>query len=204
MLKSLILVILFATPAFACPRIYGIKDTNCDGKLRLVFFGDSMTQGIGAGPGEDYPSQVGKVLPRAIIVNYGSSGESTFDGVIRAKALFASEKKKADYVFILEGLNDYPLGRPIPESMTNLFQMRNYAINAGAKPMLGSLVYLPYSGAVTDYVNTFNAWLSAFIQMDFSILTDAHLHIGQPFSGHPNAEGYKAMAAIAINAMLDS
>lgn len=57
----------------------------------VLAFGDSITAGTGAGPGESYPEIMGKLIGRKV-VNAGKPGEVTADGLARLPALLESEK----------------------------------------------------------------------------------------------------------------
>jgi lysophospholipase L1-like esterase len=53
-----------------------------------VAFGDSLTAGVGADPGKDYPSQLSDILGVPIL-NQGVSGETTEDGLKRLPDILA-------------------------------------------------------------------------------------------------------------------
>src|SRR3989344_1008123 len=60
---------------------FSSKHQNNDANL-IVFFGNSITAGQGAGAGEDFPSLIGKKL-NVPIINAGVSGETTRDALLR-------------------------------------------------------------------------------------------------------------------------
>lgn len=190
-MKLLLLVLSILIPCAACasPK-----------QVRIVCFGDSITYGIGAPKGMDYCSQIRRLLPADISVNLGRPGENTFDGVIRAKKVFAAEKGKATYVFLLEGVNDWSLGHSPAETVYNLAVIRNYALNTGATVFVGKLTPVYNAEPITSWVEDVNALLW-FANADFSQLPFDQFSTEYP--GHLNSAGYYTMAAIAVNAILD-
>ncbi|MCX5710912.1 MAG: GDSL-type esterase/lipase family protein [Candidatus Omnitrophica bacterium] len=58
-----------------------IKNINSKG-TSIICFGDSITFGYGADPGEDFPTQLGKLLGREVI-NAGVSGDTSTEGMLR-------------------------------------------------------------------------------------------------------------------------
>ncbi|MCX5709886.1 MAG: GDSL-type esterase/lipase family protein [Candidatus Omnitrophica bacterium] len=58
-----------------------IKNINSKG-TSIICFGDSITFGYGANPGEDFPTQLGKLLGREVI-NAGVSGDTSTEGMLR-------------------------------------------------------------------------------------------------------------------------
>src|SRR5687768_13309062 len=53
-----------------------------------VAFGDSLTEGFGASPGNDYPTLLGKSLG-GTIRNFGKTGETSEDGLKRVEEVAA-------------------------------------------------------------------------------------------------------------------
>jgi len=99
----------------------------------LVCFGDSLTQGVGAGPGEDFPSLVAAALPIRV-VNAGVAGESTADGVRRLERDILSQDPRLVLVFF--GGNDFLRRVPREETRRNLEAMVERIQGAGAMVIL--------------------------------------------------------------------
>ena len=99
---------LFASTksALACPDIDGLVDLNCDRRLTIICFGDSITAGVADEAGLGYPGRLRLLLPNATIFNVGISGERTPTGRVRAPGVFATVANP-DYIIILEGVNDF-------------------------------------------------------------------------------------------------
>ncbi len=129
----------FVDQAVACPDIDGLLDTNCDRKLVIITFGDSITAGRRDATGLGYPGRMRQLLPDAEILNFGVPGESTPDG--RRRAIYQiPSRREADFVIILEGVNDFYLTEKSPRTTrNNLLAIRNTANNIGAYPLLGKL-----------------------------------------------------------------
>ena len=88
----------------------------------ILFFGDSITAGLGVDPDEAYPALIGnKVdslhLPYAV-VNAGLSGETTAGGKSRVNWVLSRQPVS---VFVLElGGNDGLRGLPLSDTRKNL------------------------------------------------------------------------------------
>lgn len=91
-----------------------------DGKT-IIFFGDSLTAGLGLDPQEAFPAVIQDTLDSLgmnyTVINSGLSGETTASGRNRLDWVL---NQKAD-IFILElGANDGLRGIPLDETRTNL------------------------------------------------------------------------------------
>ena len=89
-----------------------IANTDSGGK-NIICFGDSITFGYGAGTGEDYPTQMGKLIDMPVI-NAGLSGDTSTEGLVR---LDSDVLQKDPYLVLIEfGGNDFI--KNVPEEMT--------------------------------------------------------------------------------------
>jgi len=84
-----------------------------------VAVGDSLTEGHGASPGNDYPSLLGKRLG-IDIQNLGKTGETSEDGLNRVDAVAALKPRVALVCF---GGNDALQGRAVSQTTANLAQI---------------------------------------------------------------------------------
>jgi acyl-CoA thioesterase I len=119
-----------------------------------VAFGDSLTAGFGAEPGNSYPDFLQKELDRAglawRVVNAGVSGDTTTDGANRVSELLAAKPR----VVILEfGGNDGLRGLPIETTRANLEQMIVELKNSGADVILAGMTLPPNYGP--EYIHQF-------------------------------------------------
>jgi acyl-CoA thioesterase-1 len=122
----------------------------------IVAFGDSLTAGYGAEPGQSYPDFLQKELEargyQYRVVNEGISGNTTKDGVDRIKDVL---DLKPRLVIVAFGGNDGLRGLPIEATRTNLDQILTALTGAGAKVVLGGITLPPNYGP--EYIGQFNA-----------------------------------------------
>jgi acyl-CoA thioesterase-1 len=85
-------------------------------RTTIVFFGDSLVEGVGAAPGQDLPSQLSRQLGRSIL-NFGVAGDTTAAGLERLPDALAAEP---GLVFILLGGNDFLRRVPLAVTEENL------------------------------------------------------------------------------------
>lgn len=135
-----------------------LKDTG-DTRPVLVCFGDSLTAGLGMGPGQSYPDDLQKDLDalgyRYRVVNQGVSGNTTKDGVTRLTDVLALKPEIAVVEF---GGNDGLRGLPVSETETNLEQIVRRLHDAGVKVALAGITLPPDYGE--DYIRRFDAMYS--------------------------------------------
>ena len=71
---------------------------------KILAFGDSLTQGVGASKGDDYPSVLAR-LTGLNVINSGVSGETTAEGLRRFTTVL--DETSPELVLLLEGGNDF-------------------------------------------------------------------------------------------------
>jgi lysophospholipase L1-like esterase len=105
-LSFFIVQILFLNSAYSQQNL--LQDTNGDGIIKVLSFGDSITYGIGDGgldnakPG-GYPSRLSTLLG-VPVVNAGNPGELLTDA--SSRYFQALRTTDADLIILLEGTND--------------------------------------------------------------------------------------------------
>jgi acyl-CoA thioesterase-1 len=170
----------------------------------IVAFGDSLTAGFGAEPGNSYPDFLQKELDRAAlawhVVNAGISGDTTTDGVNRLSEVLASKPR----VVILEfGGNDGLRGLPVETTRANLDQMVAALQGSGATVILAGMTLPPNYGP--DYIRSFEqvyrdlAAKYKLTRIPFllqSVATDRSLM--QRDGIHPTAQGNEKVAATVM------
>jgi acyl-CoA thioesterase-1 len=120
----------------------------------IAAFGDSLSAGFGAEPGQSYPDFLQKELDqrgaRYRVVNAGVSGDTTTDGLERIQTVIALHPA----IVILEfGGNDGLRGLPVSTTRANLEQMITALQNAGAKILLAGMTLPPNYGQ--EYIRSF-------------------------------------------------
>jgi acyl-CoA thioesterase-1 len=145
-------------PPGAAPPVSEVRPTKTstpvDTLPAIVAFGDSLTAGFGAEPGNSYPDFLQKDLDRAglrwHVINAGVSGDTTTDGVNRLGEVLAYRPRIAIVEF---GGNDGLRGLPIETTRANLDQMVMTLHGAGVKVILAGMTLPPNYGP--DYIRTF-------------------------------------------------
>jgi acyl-CoA thioesterase I len=131
-------------------------DAAHDPRPLLVCFGDSLTAGYGADPGQSYPDYLQADLDamgyKYRVVNEGISGNTTKDGVERLKSVVAL---KPAVVVVEFGGNDGLRGLPIEDSRANLDRIVATLKASGARVVLAGITLPPDYGP--DYIKQFNA-----------------------------------------------
>jgi len=102
----------------------------------IICFGDSITEGWGAGVGEDYPSLLRKRVSRPVI-NAGRSGDTTGEALQRLE----EDVLSADpYLVIVElGANDYLKQAPRQQTFKNLDEIVSRIQERGAMVVLAEV-----------------------------------------------------------------
>ncbi len=107
---------------------------------KIVFLGDSLTEGYGIPLDKAYPKLIEKELkksfPKLTVVNAGSSGSTTASALSRLKWLL---KSKPDILFIALGGNDGLRGVNVNASETNLQQAIDLAKNNNVQVILAGV-----------------------------------------------------------------
>ena len=156
----------------------------------VLAFGDSLTFGTGAGPGESYPEVLSGLIG-CTVVKAGVPGEVSTDGRERLPALL--DREQPALLLLCHGGNDQ-LQRLDPARLAdNLRAMireardRNIAVVLIAVPAPGlSLRPLPLYAGIADEFG-----LAADLETVADILGDRALKSDYI---HPNAAGYRRLA----------
>lgn len=126
-----------------------------DSRPLIVCFGDSLTAGYGADPGQSYPDYLQADLDnqgyKYHVVNAGVSGNTTKDGINRLSSIIAM---KAAIVIVEFGGNDGLRGVPITDSRANLDTILAKLKASGSKIVIAGITLPPNYG--TEYIKQFN------------------------------------------------
>ena len=166
-----------------------IKNLDSRGK-NIICFGDSITFGYGARPGEDYPTELAKLLNTPVI-NAGIDGDTTSTAL---KRISSDVLEKEPRLVIIEFCgNDFLHKVPIELTVQNIRQMIEVAQAKGA---MVALVDISAGMFLSDYRKVF-AKLAREKEVIFipevlnRIITNPSMK--SDFL-HPNAKGYKLIA----------
>ena len=121
----------------------------------LICFGDSLTAGLGTGPGQSYPDYLQTDLDQLHyhyrVDNEGVSGDTTKDGVERLPGILALHP----VVVVVEfGGNDGLRGLRVEDTRANLDTIVSTLKGAGVKVALAGITLPPDYGP--DYIAQFN------------------------------------------------
>ena len=124
------------------------KYTKIPSGSTVLALGDSLTEGYGARPGEDYPTQLAKITGWKVI-NGGVSGDTSAQALMRLPGLM---KQNPKLVLVSIGGNDFLQKKPESETVANISRMIEQ-IQAAKVPLV--LVAIPYftTGALIGHVS---------------------------------------------------
>ena len=156
----------------------------------IVAFGDSLTAGYGARPGEDYPSKLAALINRPVI-NAGQSGDTTAGALERVEDDVLAHDPKI--VIVGLGGNDFLRGEPLATTEQNLRAIvREIQANGAMVVLLG----FRFPSLQADYADMYERVADderclLIPGVLAGILTDPALKSDEI---HPNARGYALMA----------
>lgn len=186
------LVLFGALLASGCDRggsFSDIRNLQSRGES-IISFGDSLTEGVGAGSGEDYPSTLSRLIPYPVI-NAGRRGDTSADGLARLGEDVLARNPRL--VILLFGGNDFLRQIPLAETRKNLDEMIRRIHESGAMVVLLGMRL----GLFTDeygpiYEETAKKHRALYIpEILKGILSDPRL---KSDTIHPNGAGYRLMA----------
>jgi acyl-CoA thioesterase-1 len=163
----------------------------------VLAFGDSLTAGVGANPGESYPARLEALIGRKV-VSAGMPGETSAGGLARLPA--ALEEAKPQLVIVCEGGNDFLQKLDEAQAANNIRAMVRVARAHGAQVVL---IAVPKPGLLPSPADFYSEIAKEF-RVPYEetalrkILTDNALKSDLV---HPNAAGYARLAE-AIAALL--
>lgn len=210
-----ILEVFWVTVAVLC---VGVTIVLAD---EIVSFGDSITKGYPYLDGREgqgrvnvggYQPELADLLKNSgresRIYNWGISGENTIHGYLRFDDVLALHPQ-ADYVLILEGTNDWPLGLSVSETISNLQIMINRGRSVGIEPILATMTPATDKGAEKEQAikNQYNPKIRALAERRGVLLADMYTAMADNWEAlsddglHPNRSGYRIMADVWFKAL---
>ncbi|HIE43930.1 MAG TPA: arylesterase [Candidatus Omnitrophica bacterium] len=151
----------------------------------IVCFGDSLTEGSGAGIGEDYPTVLSNLLNEKI-VNAGRSGDTTEDALMRLDSDVLSRNPRLTIVLL--GGNDFLTGKRIEDTYRNIEEIVKKIKESGSAVLLISPIGR-YDKGYQRIATKYNCLFIPHILR--SILGNPKYKYD---SVHPNSKGYRVMA----------
>ena len=203
-MQILFKTILVGLAAILAPAILAsdLARSAAQEPVRLLAFGDSLTQGYGVPPGTEFPARLEKALNarglNVTVINAGVSGETSAGGLARVDWLLGDGKSGPDAAIVELGANDGLRGLPVAEMEKNLdailakFKARNIPVlfagmkaprNFGARYAADYDQVFPKLAAKYDVL--FYPFFLEGVVLDRSLV--------QPDGLHPNPAGVDAM-----------
>ena len=125
-MHTLFKTILISLAAILAPAILAsdLAISAAQEPVRILAFGDSLTQGYGVPPGKEFPARLEKALNAhgldVTVINAGVSGETSAGGLARVDWLLGDGKSGPDAAIVELGANDGLRGLPVAEMEKNL------------------------------------------------------------------------------------
>jgi acyl-CoA thioesterase I len=166
-----------------------IRNVRSDGET-IICFGDSLTEGVGAESGEEYPTVLSRELGRRV-VNAGQSGDTSARALARLSNLL--DNKNPRLVIVLLGGNDFLRQVPTAETRKNLKEIVRQIQDHGAMVAIAGMRL----GLFTDeygpiFKDTAQESGALYIpEVMKGIFNDAKFKSDQI---HPNSAGYRLIA----------
>ena len=156
----------------------------------ILAFGDSITSGVGAPPGESYPEILQGLINRKVIKS-GIPGETSGEGLVRLPGELATHRPKL--VLLCLGGNDLLRRMDLEKTAGNVSRMVQMIRNSGAEVVI---IGVPKPGLVLSTARFYKK-ISEDMRVPLEgslladILADSKLR-ADPI--HPNREGYRLLA----------
>lgn len=199
---------LFGLIAFLCMGLAYAQDDPIvpqDETTVILAFGDSLIAGYGLQEGQDFASQLERVLrpvldTRVQVINAGVSGETTAGGLARVEWTLDNIDDKVDLVILELGANDMLRGLPPAKVQENLYQIIEKFADRGIHVLLAGM--RASSNLGRDYVEAFNrvypnlagAYPTVSLYPFFLDGVAGNPELNQEDGIHPNAKGVKEIA----------
>lgn len=163
----------------------------------VLCFGDSVTYGTGAPPGEDYPTRLAEITGWQVH-NAGIPGDTADRARERIRAVLDAVQPKL--VLIEIGGNDFLRRRPETAVREDIRQILAAVRAHGAQPVLVAVPRFSVVGAVAGVLPDAEIYadlakeeqLPLVSDVFAGVLSDNGLKSDQI---HPNADGYRVLAA---------
>lgn len=154
----------------------------------IVCLGDSLTEGVGANPGEDYPSVMSRELAFPV-ANLGRRGDTTAQALARLPEVL---ERNPRLVIVLLGGNDFLRQVPRSETRRNLAEVVRRLQAHGSMVVIAGMRLGLFTDEFSPIYEETAKHLGAYYipQVMRGILSDPQLR-SDPI--HPNAAGYRLL-----------
>ncbi len=192
-LQKIIIVLIIVLSGCANPEI---KNLDAKGSS-IICFGDSITFGYGANPGEDYPSNL-RPMVKLPMINAGVDGDTTFTALERLENDVLAKDPRLVIVEFCG--NDFLKKIPREDTVKNLSRIIDRIQNKGA---MVALVDISSGMFFNEYRRAFRELArgkkAIFIPAVLSrIITNPAM---KSDFFHPNERGYKVVAGRVYKAI---
>jgi acyl-CoA thioesterase-1 len=191
------------TPAIlAADLALSAAQTEQTQPVRILAFGDSLTQGYGVPPGTEFPVRLEKALNArgldVTVINAGVSGETSAAGVARLDWLLGEGKSGPDAAIVEFGANDGLRGLPVAEMEKNLdtilakFKARNIPVlfaGMRAPRNFGARYAADYDAVFPKLARKYDVLFYPFFLEGVAL----NRSLVQPDGLHPNPAGVDVM-----------
>lgn len=190
-MKNNLVIVLLVICGLVCGCVkQDVANIAAKGDM-IICFGDSITFGYGAGPGEDYPTALAKMVALKV-VNAGVSGDTTFEALKRLDSDVLSKKPRLVIVEFCG--NDFLKKVPIKDTVNNLDEIITRIQDSGS---MVALVDISAGMFFKDYRRVFKKLArdkkAIFIPAVLSkVITNPSMK--SDFL-HPNQRGYQIVAS---------
>jgi acyl-CoA thioesterase-1 len=166
-----------------------IRNLNAKGE-NIVCFGDSITFGYGADPGEDYPTILGKLV-KLPVVNSGVDGNTSFEALARLENDVLDKDPRL--VIVELGGNDFLTKVPKDDTVKNLAAIIDRIQEKGA---MVALVDISAGFFFQEYRQVFKKLAAEKKAIFIPVLLSGIINNPAMKSDffHPNSRGYKVIA----------
>jgi acyl-CoA thioesterase I len=195
------LALLLIVTGCRSDRFDTIRNIGSAGET-IICFGDSLTEGVGAEPGEEYPTTLSRLLGMRVL-NAGHRGDTSAQALERIHSSVVNKNPRL--VILLLGGNDFLRQLPTRETQKNLKEIVRLIQDHGAMVAIAGIKLGFFTDEYGPIFEETAAELGAIYipQVMKGIFNDTNLRSDQI---HPNSAGYRLIAeriAEKIKPLLD-
>ncbi len=166
-----------------------VKNLSSHG-TSIIAFGDSLTAGYGAAPGEDYPSRLSSMIGTTVI-NAGVNGDTTESALARVQADVLTQNPRI--VIVGLGGNDFLRHLPVSATEASLRSIVRQVQGSGAMVVLLGFRFPSFGASYEAMYERVAKEEGALLIPDLldGIMSNPSMKSDEI---HPNGRGYQLMA----------